>query len=48
LRFINQHKKFAARRSWLNSIFAAAQEEKRDDIIKKLREAQTSFRPVEQ
>jgi hypothetical protein len=37
-----------SRRAWLNSIFAAAQEEKRDAILKKLREAQTSFRPVEQ
>jgi hypothetical protein len=48
LRFFNQHEKFAARRAWLNSIFAAAQEEKRDAILKKLREAQTSFKPVEQ
>jgi tetratricopeptide (TPR) repeat protein len=48
LRFINQHEKFAARRAWLNSIFAAAQEEKRDAILKKLRKSQTSFSPAEQ
>jgi tetratricopeptide (TPR) repeat protein len=48
VRFINQHEKFAARRAWLNSIFAAAQEEKRDAILKKLREAHTNFMPVEQ
>jgi hypothetical protein len=48
LRFFNQHEKFAARRAWLNSIFAAAQEEKRDVTLKKLRESQTSFSPAEQ
>jgi tetratricopeptide (TPR) repeat protein len=48
IHFINQHEKLAADRPWLNAFFAAAQEKNRDSILKKLREAQASFKPGEQ
>jgi tetratricopeptide (TPR) repeat protein len=45
-RFINEHESLAPYRAWLNKLFAAAQEDNRDDILKKMRESLIQFRPA--